>query len=179
MASRPATTDDLAQLEASLRGDVEKLDGKIEKLDGKIVELDGKFEKLDGKFEKLDGRVSRLEGRVDRVEAKLDQVDAKVDKVDAKVDRVEARLAGDMAGMEQRLIAHIADASVHTAEVVAQRLYQQLAQHTAASAEETRNWVRALDDKYSRLPDEIVGLRREVDARCPPPSDPIIPDDDV
>ena len=119
MAARPATTDDLDQLEAKLTTRIEQVGDDLR---GEMAEM-------------------------------------------------KTELRGDMSEMKTELMQHIADASVHTANIVVERMNRELARHTAASAEETHALLRALDDKYNELPTQVADLRQQVEDRCPPADD--------
>jgi chromosome segregation ATPase len=77
---------------------------------------------------------------------KTDVAVLKTDVAELKIEVTAVR--SDMVSMEQRLMRAINEAVTHAANVIFER---------------TRDFIRALDDKYSHLPAEVTAIRHDLD----------------
>jgi len=126
--NEPATRGDLRALEGCVNERFEKVDERFDKIDERLDKMDGRLDKMDGRLDKMDGRLDKMDARFDKMDGKFDALstmiielrtelladNARHAKAITEDFRGQLRIQGeDIARVEAKLDAHIADASVH------------------------------------------------------------------
>ena len=84
-----------------------RLDATNARIDDTNTRLDHTNTRLDDTNARLDDTNARLDAtnaRLDTIDARLATIDARLDTIDARIDAVESRLAGDIEGLNTRVV---------------------------------------------------------------------------
>jgi len=97
------------------------------------AQVNERFEQVDQRFEQVDQRFEQVDQRFEQIDRRFEQVDHRFDKLEGRMDAMESRLSWE--------IGHAINAGM---------------EHVATL-------IRALDDKYSAMPEQIRQLWRAID----------------